>query len=104
MEDRLVGSTNLTAGATPATIAKSARNPLATFLATSSATTTSMTTANGETCPITDTRGSPIAWRPDGRPIATATGRGLRPGDGPGSRTSPGALLHFTTDAGRKSA
>src|SRR5579864_2537942 len=41
---------------------------------------------------------------PDGRPTATDTGYGSRPGDGPGWKTNPGALLHFTTGAGPKSA
>src|ERR1700687_894041 len=97
-------STNLTAGAAPATIVMNALNPPATFLVTSSATKTSMTTANGEACPITDMYGFPRASPWDGRPTGTVTGRGSRRGDGPGWKTNPGALLHFTMGAGPYSA
>src|SRR5213080_1118600 len=37
---------------------------------------------------------------PDGLRIATATGRGLIRGDGPGLKTSLGVTLRSTTDAG----
>src|SRR6202030_3971225 len=96
--------TILTTGAAPATIAKSARNPPATFLVTSSVMTISMTTASGATFPNTDMCGTPRASLPIGRRIATGIGSGSRHGDGPGWKTNPGALLHFTTDAGLKSA
>src|SRR5258708_29077181 len=95
--------TNLTGGAAPATTAKSARNPHVTSLATSLAMMISTTMANGETCPNTDTCGIPPASPQGGRRTATDIGRGSLRGDGRGSRTNPGALLHFTTGAGQKS-
>src|ERR1700693_100927 len=96
--------TNLTTGAAPATITKSAPNPPATSLVTLSATKISMTTANGATFPTTEMCGFPLASAPDVRRTATDTGCGSRRGDGPGWKTNPGALLHFTMGAGRKSA
>src|SRR4029077_10344158 len=94
--------TNLTPGAAVETIARNTQNPLATVPATSLVAMILMTTGNGETSPITDTFGFPLTLSPDGRRTVMDIGYGSLPGDGPGSKTNLGGLLHFTTGAGPK--
>src|ERR1700722_9031572 len=103
MADRQEIRTNLIVGLAPATITKSAPHPRSTFLETSLGMTIWTITVIGGTCPITDMFGFQIALTPDGRRIAMGIGPGSRPGDGPGWKTNPGALLHFIMAGGPKS-
>src|SRR5450755_2602192 len=68
--------------------------------ATWSAMKTWTTTATGATMQATATSGFPAAWKLAGRPITTAIGTGLLPGDTPGWMTPPGVTRPFTMDAG----
>jgi hypothetical protein len=64
------------------------------------ATRISTTTAIGVKQPSTDRCGRRAASWPDGRRIATGTGRGWTRGAGRGSMTRPGASHRITTDGG----
>src|SRR6266567_6932196 len=74
--------------------------PPATFLPMWWARKTSTSTVPGAMFLNTETFGSQAVWTRAGRPIAMAIGSGLRPGDGPGLKTSPGDTLPSTTAAG----
>src|SRR6478735_15350 len=100
MEAKPAAWTTLTAGAARVTIAKNARNPRVTSREMSLAMTIWMIMVNGVVCRTTGPSGFPLALLLGGRRTASDIGPGSHPGVGPGSKTSPGVLPHFTTGVG----
>src|ERR1035438_10392069 len=87
-------------GPKSATSASTTPNRPVTLPRVSSDTKIWMATELGRPCRHTAQYGFPPACQLVGPLIATATGYGSRPGDGPGSITRLGDLLHFTMAAG----